>query len=99
MFYRDLASTIKDTRQAISARLSQCSEAPVRWSRRKDNSRLELHVHKLKSHKDELNSTSVLVTFDLGNEDNLQKLAHTRGAEHTHPGSRGTGGIFSRRRE
>ena len=50
-------------------------------------SRLKLHVHKLKSHKDELNFACVLVTFDLGNEDNLQKLAHTRGAEHTHPGA------------
>lgn len=65
----------------------------------KITSRLEPHVHKLKSHKDELNSPSVLVTFDLGNEDNLQEVEHTHGAEHTRPEGRDREGIFRRRRE
>ena len=56
-------------------------------------------MHKLKSHKDELNSPSVLVTFDLGNEDNLQEPEHIHGAEHTHPGGRDREGIFRRRKE
>ena len=37
MFYRALASAVKDTGQAVSARLSQSWEAPVRWSRRNDH--------------------------------------------------------------
>ena len=65
----------------------------------KITSRLEPHVYKLKSHKDELNSPSVLVTFDLGNEDNLQEVEHTHGAEHTRPEGRDREGIFRRRRE
>lgn len=59
-------------------------------------------MHKLESHKDELNSTSVLIASDLGDKDILQEPEPFLMELDTHipgPGVRDREGKFRRRRE